>query len=222
MKSATYFLVGALVVIAIIAILKKYFFEVADYDLATQSNALKFGIEGYEDAEASETKADDEEIEGYEDEESETKADDEEIEGYEDEEEDEEEVEHMTTAAKDKRETKKRNAKLRAEAKKTKAYKLKADKMKAYKLKAGEPKAGKPGVAEEKFENTPRFQELKAKWDAYKANKGPALTEAERKEMLVLLDMPNESATQDEATTKDESLEQFEETPYQGMEYAMF
>lgn len=213
MKSETYFLVGALVVIAIIAILKKYFFEVADYDLATQSNALKFGIEGYEDAEASDTKADD----GYE--ESETKADDEEIEGYEDEEEDEEEVEHMTTAAKDKRETKKRNAKLRAAAKNTKAYKLKADKTKADTPK---PKADKPEVAEEKFENTPRFQELKAKWDAYKANKGPALTEAERKEMLVLLDMPNESATQDDATKKDESLEQFEEMPYQGMEYAMF
>jgi hypothetical protein len=187
MKSATYLLVGALVAVAIIAIIKKRFFEVLDYDLPTQGNALRFGIEGYEDAEASELTPDaeedaEEEIEGYEDDE-------------EDDEEDDGEVEHMTPAAKSKR-AKKAKAKLRAAAKKLKAKKSKA--------------------APEKFENTSRFQELKAKWDAYKAESGPALSDEERSEMLALLDMPDESAA------KEETFEQFEEMPYQGTEYAMF
>ena len=204
MKSTTYLLVGVLVAIAIIAIIKKHFFEVADYDLLTQGNALRFGIEGYEDAEASETKAEDD---------AETEADDEVYEGYEDDEEDD--VEHMTTAAKAKRDMKKVKAKLRAAAKKLKAKK----KAPAAKAPETAPEtATAPATAPatpEKFENTPRFQELKAKWDAYKATKGPALSEEERNELLALLDMPDEPV-------KEESFEQFEEMPYQGTEYAMF
>lgn len=211
MKSTTYLLVGVLVAIAIVAIIKKHFFEVADYDLLTQGNALRFGIEGYEDAEASEMKTDTAEHD---------EDDDEEVyEGYEDDEEDEGDVEHMTTAAKGKREKKKVQAKLRAAAKMLKAKK----KAPAAKAPVTAPAtAAAPTTAPvtatatpEKFENTSRFQELKAKWDAYKAKTGPALTEEERNELLALLDMPDEPV-------QEESFEQFEEMPYQGTEYAMF
>ena len=210
MKSTTYLLVGALVAIAIVAIIKKHFFEGADYDLPTQGNALRFGIEGYEDAEASELKADDEADEA-----------EEQVEGYEDS--DDEEVEHMssrpTAAGKAKRVKNKDQAKLRAAAKK-----LKAKKPKATAPAVAAPTAvtaAAPTVVAEKFENTSRFQELKAKWDAYKAKTGPALSEAERNELLALLDMPDEPAAQS-GPAKQEAFEQFEEMPYQGTEYAMF
>lgn len=207
MKSTTYLLVAALVVIAIIAIIKKHFFETSDYDLPTQGNALRFGIEGYEDADG---ETDDEEVvEGYEEED-----DEEVVEGYEDdEEEDEEDVEHMTVSAKAKakREKKKVQAKLRAAAKKLKAKKNQAT---APVTAPATAPVTAPATAE-KFENTSRFQELKAKWDAYKAKTGPALSEEERNELLVLLDMPEEPA-------EEEAFEQFEEMPYQGTEYAMF
>lgn len=316
MKSTTFLLVGALVAIAIIAIIKKHFFETMDYDLPTQGNAISFGFEGYEDAEASEI-VDDAETD-----------DEEEIEGYESEDEDiEEDVEHMTTSAKAKREAKKVKAKLRAAAKKLKAKTNKAAGLPAaaaatavaatgvaavgmtavpaetaraatstettmtikvqdtYHDGCGECAEGRPSFAfnndaafveamkacsffriddvagpfrfvkhipgahhgkdviefsprvrkdefaaysdhtfkfvipkatTEKFENTPRFQELKGKWDAYKANTGPALSDAERSELMQLLDMP------DKAEQAEEAFEQFEEMAYQGMEYAMF
>lgn len=199
MKSATHLLVGALVVIAIIAIIKKRFFEVLDYDLPTQGNALRFGIEGYEDAEASEVDAD-----------ADADEDAEEIEGYEDEDEGDEDVDDEEVASK------KVHAKLRATAKKLKAKKPKTD---AASRTAAVPPAAT--ATAEKFENTSRFQELKARWDAYKANTGPALTEEERNELIVLLDMPDESAAHDEPAAQ-EAFEQFAEMPYQGTEYAMF
>jgi hypothetical protein len=212
MKSTTFLLVGALVAIAIIAIIKKHFFEALDYDLPTQSNAIRFGFEGYEDAEASEVVEDesmeygDEEVEGYEDMEDDDSEDDM-----------EDDVEHMT---KEKRVKAKARAKLTAAAKKAKkAKKRRSTKKPATATAAAAPATAVPATATaaatpEKFENTPRFQELKAKWDLYKAEEGPALTDAERSELMHLLDMPE--------TAPEESFEQFEEMPYQGTEYAMF
>lgn len=124
-----------------------------------------------------------------------------------------EETEHMTNAAKAKRADAKAGASLRVAVKKAKELKKIAN----TEIKNEETKDPK---TTEKFENTPRFVELKEKWDAYKAGTGPALLDAERSELLTLLDQPADHPA--EEAHAPESFEQFEEMPYQGTEYAMF